>query len=126
LCEYLESTFIARRTDLCFRQEIPAGLHSDFENILLYLPWAKPFTLKGIDKHFPNAKLFHINRPEKIIGNVLGLLKIKSLVQVTWEGKLTIPKWLEIINDELFSSTRNLVRCQKELYDNDLDDYAEL
>lgn len=109
---------------ICFREAIPAGIVSDFELFEFYLPWAKPFTLAKIDKQLPQAKLITINYPEKIIGNALGLVKIKSLQQVSWSGNGSTPKWLEIINDQLHD--HNIIAAQEELFKNGFDEYAKL
>lgn len=131
LMEYLrneldDKLIQAHRIELSFREEIPANLRSDYDVISFYLPWAKPFTLKAIDKHFPNARLIHFYKPSKIIGNVLGLLKIKSLQQLTWEGQGVMPEWLKIINDHLLSPERSIMDCQEELMDAGLEEYAQL
>ena len=63
-----------------------------------------------------------------IKSHVLGLLKIKGLRSVSLDNK----EVADIINKYLFGATgkdpsiRDIVDCQEELMDNDLEDYALL
>jgi hypothetical protein len=88
-------------------------------------------SLSGIHKNLKecNGKL---TIPADLKGGMLGLLKVKGLKKVTFDedevSEHQIPelaKACEIIAKYL-NSDRNLIACQKELYDNDLDDFAEL
>ena len=126
LQKVLEKTFhIEHSTFLCFRNKLSEDIRSDYDRIEFYLPHSKPFTLANIDKHLPAAKIISIENPEKIIGNVLGLLKIKSLQQVSWVGHGSMPKWIGIINDHL-DGDRDILQCQEDLIDAGLQQYARL
>lgn len=88
-------------------------------------------SLSGIHNNLKecNGKL---TIPSDLKGGMLGLLKVKGLKKVTFDedevSEHQIPelaKACEIITKHL-NSDRNLIKCQKELYDNDLDEFAEL
>lgn len=80
--------------------------------------------ITGIDKFIDlNETCIFINC-HNIIGGVLSLLKIKhGRLYLNFHG-VQRPKWVDIVNKHL--KDKNLIDCQKELYDNDLDEYAEL
>ena len=70
----------------------------------------------------------HIMIPETLERNMLGLLKIPNLESIDLEVEEASEELLKatrIINNHL-AHDRNIIACQKELYDNDLDEYAEL
>ena len=84
-------------------------------------------TLSGIDKSIGECGYFEVEDCEKIKGNVLGLINLaKRGTRVKLTVKDKIPKWVSILNNHLLKKNQNIIACQKELYDNDLDDYAEL
>ncbi len=76
---------------------------------------------------FSNAHkhITHVDRltlPLKYKGPVLSLLKIPGLKSV-----LNHPNsYTQILNKHLASSSRDIIACQRELIENDMDEYAEL
>jgi hypothetical protein len=84
-------------------------------------------SLSKINKHIKslNGGLFIY---ENYKGPLLSVMKIHGLKYV--EAQINKPSHeleqaLDIINDHL-QSDGNIIACQKELYDNNLDEYAEL
>lgn len=79
-------------------------------------------SLKDIHKqiHEINGSFWAIENPIK--SHVLGLLKIKGLKKVWLDNK----EVQDIINDHLGQGNAGLIKAQRELIEEDLDDYAEL
>jgi hypothetical protein len=85
-------------------------------------------TYKGIEKNFDYGRSFSITANHN--GKPLGLLsffKVKGCVALSSaSGNSEQDKQaIAIVYKHLSSPERNAIACQKELYDNDLDDYAE-
>jgi hypothetical protein len=80
--------------------------------------------ITGIDKLIGMNNTITIHQCENIIGGVLSLLKIKHGTLVMFWNKTPMPKWITIVHKHF--KDKNIIACQKELYDNDLDDYAQL
>ena len=80
--------------------------------------------ITGIDKLIGMNNTVTIHQCENIVGGVLSLLKIKHGTLIMFWNKTPMPKWITIVHKYL--KDKNIIACQKELYDNDLDEYAEL
>ena len=81
-------------------------------------------TLQNINK-FVDCQFLAISNAKYIKGNVLGILKIKSLSSLIIDDAAANEQWFDILLKH-FRNDKNIIACQKELYDNDLDEYAEL
>jgi hypothetical protein len=81
------------------------------------------FTLHNIHKNILECKRITFNKPKNIIGNVLGLLKIKSLVNLS-TAFYPSTQWIKIVNN--YISSKDLLGCQDELIENGLSKYAKL
>ena len=94
----------------------------DYENIEITFS-RKNVSLSGFNKLIGKSCLnLYIKDPESIKSNVLSLLKLPKNCDVEWELK---EPWVKIVDKHLIGD-RNIIACQKELYDNDLDEYAQL
>jgi hypothetical protein len=82
----------------------------------------KESNLKNIDK-VVDCQLFSIVYPQNIIGNVLSILKIKSLKKMHFAESKT-NKWPAIVKK--YIQSRDILECQDELIDNGLSAYAKL
>jgi hypothetical protein len=86
-------------------------------------------TLKDIHKLMPNLDFLQINACP-ITSNILGLLRLPNLKNLICQTGNTVSTNFErastIVKKYIEDGSRNIIACQKELYDNDLDDYAEL
>lgn len=85
-------------------------------------------TYKGIEKNFDYCRRFSISAHHN--GKPLGLLsffKVKGCINLSAAaGNSEQDKQaIAIVNKHLSMPERNAIACQKELFDNDLDDYAE-
>lgn len=109
---------------LCFREQIPKGVSTEWKRIMFTgYNSTETFTLEGIDKQIPKAEAIMLYRAGNVItGNVLGLLKLKSLKTI-WNYPSVSIEWLDIINKHFVS--KDIIACQRELIENDLDEYAE-
>lgn len=83
-------------------------------------------SLEGIDKKLKDCLTIAI--PTTTTSNILGLLKIQHLhkissTSVIWETPENLSKAIDIINKHL--PDKNILKCQRELIQNGLKDYAK-
>ena len=90
----------------------------------LIITFQEKASIKGIEKQISYASFISFRNSENISG-FLNLLKIKGLDFVEFSGN-NVPSEVDNIFNRHLRSGRNLIACQKELYDNDLDEYAEV
>lgn len=102
------------------RQQLSPDIKIENAGVQFYLPWAKPFTLSGIDKQL-DCEYIRLSHPEKIVGNVLSLLKIKKFRMIYCQDA---PKWVKIVNSHLLQ--KDILECQEELITTGLKQYAKL
>jgi|694.fasta_scaffold04879_19 hypothetical protein len=86
-------------------------------------------SLHGIAGKLTECTLLAI--PDTVRSHILGLLKVKGLKTVVTTEFLTKDKvelflMLKIVNKHLSSKNPNMIDCQRELIENDLDEYAEM
>ncbi len=94
----------------------------------------KPFTLINIEKHIEFQAAYEIRiDSSKYVGGVLNLLKLPNLTKVY--ATVTLPQpadkrfinpfnlALAIVSNHLLD--KDTIACQRELIENDLDEYAE-
>ncbi len=83
----------------------------------------------GVGDLIKADKLFRVDYANTISDSVLGLLKIKGKVILDnwdWSNKFKTVEWVKIITKYRKSGDRDIIGCQRELIENDLDEYAEL
>ena len=79
-------------------------------------------SIKGIDKLIQEVDFISFRNSENISG-FLNILKIKELSSIEFSGK--VPNTVDtIINKHL--KDKNIIACQEELFQNNLDEYATL
>jgi hypothetical protein len=91
----------------------------------LYIDGTNLEKLSGLEKS--EIREIRIVNGHNLKGNFLGLLKVKGLTNVLLLAASKgsdAAKAINIIRNHL--EDKNIIACQKELYDNDLDEYAEL
>jgi hypothetical protein len=79
----------------------------------------KSISLSNFDKHFPDTQVFRFEHIVGEVTNVLSMLKIKSLHSVLGKNE----HWIEILNK--YAKSHDTIAAQRELIENDLDEYAE-
>jgi hypothetical protein len=106
------------------------GLPTKIESTLDISINDKLTSLSGIHKHLKQCLV--ITLPTTITSNVLGLVKIKDLYTINLDASErfhnnfeTLMKVIKIV-EKYIGGDGNVIECQKELYDNDLDEYAEV
>jgi hypothetical protein len=82
-------------------------------------------TLTNIDKLLQCEKL-QIQDPEKITGNVLGVLKIKGLTNLSILDFYRDVSWANLLIKYVHNKTFDIIACQEELIEAGLKDYAKL
>ncbi len=87
--------------------------------IVFELKRNKSISLSNFNKYFPDTQVFRIEHITGEVTNVLSLLKIKSLHSVLGKGR----QWIQILNK--YAKSHDVIGCQRELIENDLDEYAE-
>ncbi len=88
-------------------------------------------SLKGIEKLIEGSSAYqldiHFEAPAKSVG-VLSLLKVKGFDSLVINGPDELLNDLRKVNDILYkhyNSSIDIIACQRELIENDLDEYAE-
>ncbi len=79
-------------------------------------------SLQDIHKVILSAKQISMGDSSYVMQNVLGLLKIKNTAKLLASVK---SRWFDII-EKHFRAGKDIIECQRELIENDLDEYAEL
>jgi|688.fasta_scaffold06347_17 hypothetical protein len=85
-------------------------------------------SLAGVDKLIKADELFRIEYANMISDSVVGLLKIKGkliLNNADWGNKFKTVEWVKIITSYRKSENQDIVACQREMIEQDLDEYAE-
>ena len=86
-------------------------------------------TLKDIHKLMSKLEFLQINACP-ITSNILGLLRLPNLSMLIYQTgekvSIDFERACNIVDKYIQDGSRNIVACQKELYDNDLDEYAQL
>lgn len=120
-----------------FAKQIEVFGCSELTTIDEHLPKVKFFgaaqcgliTLKDIHKMMPNLQTIQVAF-NPIKSNILGILRLPKLKFFLFgrEGNddSDFYKAASIVDKYVLKGDRNIIACQKELYDNDLDEYAEL
>lgn len=99
------------------------NVHVDFQYIIIDAPKSQ-ITLSNIDKHI-TSKYLTIKHPENVTGNVLGLLKTNSKnIYSRRDAKGNFPEWWRIVFKHL-EQDKNILKCQRELIQNGLKEYAK-
>ncbi len=111
---------------LTFRRELGPNVKTDWPYIQFdFSESPSLISLEQINQKIPDCKILIFNHSvREIKSNVLGLLKIKSLKEIKIYDVKTTP-WFDII-EKHFNGDKDMIKCQRELIENDLDEYAEL
>lgn len=94
----------------------------------LYVTLEDKSSLSGIDKIISSFKYLHFHKCEYVTGNVLSIIKLAKkgkTINLSTSDYLELP-WMFVINKHLKAGRQDVVSCQRELIESDLDEFAEL
>ena len=93
----------------------------------LYVTLEDKSSLSGIDKIISSFRYLHFHKCENVTGNVLSIIKLakKGKINLSTSDFNDLP-WMTIMNKHLKQRHYDVVSCQRELIESDLDEFAEL